>query len=76
MIAAETPAVNDGEKADQSQKVRSQNIDIEKLRQQIAEQQKQIEAMQKTLADQQRMLDAASTATPTLRWAKWRAQRP
>jgi hypothetical protein len=65
MIAAETPAVNDGEKADQSQKVRSQNIDIEKLRQQIAEQQKQIEAMQKTLADQQRMLDAASTATPS-----------
>jgi hypothetical protein len=65
MIAAESPAVNDGEKADQSQKARSQKIDIEKLRQQIAEQQKQIEAMQKTLADQQRMLDAASTAAPS-----------
>ena len=65
MIAAETPAVNDGTKADQSQKAPSQNIDLEKLRQQIAEQQKQIEAMQKTLADQQRMLDAASTAAPS-----------
>ena len=65
MIAAETPAVNDGTKADQSQKAPSQNIDFEKLRQQIAEQQKQIEAMQKTLADQQRLLDAASTAPPS-----------
>ncbi len=61
MIAAETPAVNDGEKAEQSQKARSQKIDVEKLRQQIAEQQKQIDAMQKTLAEQQRLLDAAAT---------------
>jgi len=65
MIAAETPAVNDGTKADQSQKAPSQNIDLEKLRQQIAEQQKQIEAMQRILADQQRLLDAASTAAPS-----------
>ena len=79
MIAAETPAVNDGEKADQSQKVRSQNIDIEKLRQQIAEQQKQIEAMQKTLADRPRPRARAGCCRRrlrTLRWAKWRAQRP
>src|SRR5271157_650209 len=60
LIAAETPAVNDDQKADQSQKARSQNIDVEKLRKQIAEQQKQIDAMQKMLADQQRLLEAAS----------------
>src|SRR5208283_582889 len=65
MIAAETPAVNDGTQADQSQKARSQNVDLEKLRKQIADQQKQIEALQKTLAEQQRMLDAAATAEKT-----------
>ena len=62
MIAAETPAVNDDAKADQSQNTRSQNIDVEKLRKQIADQQKQIDAMQKTLAEQQRLLEAAATA--------------
>ena len=65
MIAAETPAVNDGAQADQSQKAKSQNVDLEKLRKQIADQQKQIEAMQKALAEQQRMLDAAMTAGKT-----------
>ncbi|MGD0579095.1 MAG: hypothetical protein ABSC08_09215, partial [Bryobacteraceae bacterium] len=53
--------MNDTEKAGQTQKARSQNVDIEKLRKQIAEQQKQIDAMQKMLADQQRLLEAASS---------------
>ncbi|MGO9242638.1 MAG: hypothetical protein ACLQBJ_17680 [Bryobacteraceae bacterium] len=57
--------MNDGTQADQSQKARSQNVDLEKLRKQIADQQKQIDAMQKALAEQQRMLDAATTAEKT-----------
>ena len=67
MIAAEPPAVNDGEKAGQSQKARTQNIDVEKLRKQIAEQQKQIEALQRTQRRARRLR--------ARRWAKWPARR-
>jgi hypothetical protein len=61
--AAESPAaVSDGATS-QSGAAKSQKLDVEKLRKQIADQQKQIEAMQKMLAEQQRLLNAASDQT-------------
>ena len=64
MVAAETPAVNDTQPVEQTQKARTQSIDVEKLRNQIAEQQKQIDAMQHMLAEQKRMLEAAMGTQP------------